>query len=155
MVRLGDIPDSNFETKPVGWYSVVIKKAKREMGKSEPYNPYIHLDMVIIDGKYKKSHLFKNIVLTEKALTFLKPFLLAIGYSKKQDIKVDEEGYVIVNESRWEGEQLQVHIKHKMYEGEQREEVDAYKAADEIVNVDEFVPNTDEADNEDEEEIPF
>lgn len=155
--RVGDIEGGGFETKPIGWYHVKIKKSTNETGRDSG-NPYLKFDMVILDGEYTKSHLFKNLTLTEKALPFLKPFLMAVGCDDDFEIDVSKTGIVDLDGKMFEGKQLQVHVKHKMYQGEPQEDVDGFKSIEDAVDTDELGSEEETstgAGTGNDEEIPF
>ena len=155
--KLGDIPDTNFETKPVGWYHVVIREAKVKVSDNTD-NPYASLQMAILEGEYKKQRIFKNFTLIEKCLTFIKPFLMAIGYTKNDSVEIDSAGLLCLDPEEWLGKQLMVHLKHRVYEGEKKEEVDAYKGVEEEIEdtmVYEQRKSSAEDVSDDGEEIPF
>lgn len=113
--RLGDVKEMNYGPKPEGAYQVQIITAKKGYTKAK-HSPYLNIDSVIVDGEHKGGHLFWTVWTSEKAFGFLKPFLLASGFSDDDEINV-ENGEIMIDETDLSGRQLVAIVSgHETYD---------------------------------------
>jgi hypothetical protein len=75
--------------------------------------PYVKTRFQILTGDYAGRLIFKNFIFTEKALPFLKPFLVSIGYPTDQEVEIVPD--------QWVGEQLVVQVAHERKDGKVRD----------------------------------
>ncbi len=115
--NLGETPDyTDRSAVPQGTYHVVVDSA--ELVEKPGKTPYVKTVFTIVEGEHKGRKLFKNFTWTEKALPFMKGFLVAINYATDAEVEIDW--------NEWKGEQLAVRVTHKMFEGEPQAEVSQY-----------------------------
>ena len=86
-------PSGDYPEIPKGKYEVEIKLEMRET-KSDPHRPMMSVDAKILEGEFKKSHLFMNRVIygTKNDANMINS---AVGWLKKlgTDIEIEFEGY--------------------------------------------------------------
>lgn len=86
-------PSGDYPEIPKGKYEVEIKLEMRET-KNEPRRPMLSVDAKILEGEFKKSHLFMNRVIygTKNDANMINS---AVGWLKKlgTDIEIEFEGY--------------------------------------------------------------
>ena len=86
-------PSGDYPEIPKGKYEVEIKLEMRET-KNEPRRPMMSVDAKILEGEFKKSHIFMNRVIygTKNDANMINS---AVGWLKKlgTDIEIEFEGY--------------------------------------------------------------
>lgn len=97
-MKLGDVKEMNFEPLPQTWYHFGVVKAEYGVS-SKKRTPYMKLSCLVLDGEHKGRYVFHDFWLTKKSLPFNKGLLYAMGYTDDDDIPVNEEGYVLMDES--------------------------------------------------------
>ena len=137
--KLKDVEDvKEFEQPPVGEYHVQIVKAEsvdsaidEKTGKTK--FPKLKVQFKVLDTvpsaegeefKGKNGFVFKDYILTDKAMPFLKPLLVALGYAVDEELEINEENLI--------NEQLVINIQHKKQANSNKiwaePKVDGYKS---------------------------
>lgn len=70
-----EVPD--FDEVPDGKYQVTISKA--QLTESNAGDPMIKWDLIVISGAQEGRHIFKNAVISQKAMPFIKGDLTKLG----------------------------------------------------------------------------
>jgi hypothetical protein len=112
------------EPLPMGKYHVSIIKSEPIIGElkqdGSEKKPYVKTWFKVLSGPCAGRYAFKNFTMTEAAMPFVKPFLLAIGYPASEEIEILPE--------QWLNVQLviQIGINGKDLNGQVRHEPIAY-----------------------------
>jgi hypothetical protein len=108
-MKLKDIKEMNFEPVPAGaWYQLQIVSMEDGTTK-EKGTPKSDLELVIVDGEHVGHKIFHTLWRTEKSIGFLKPFLIAAGFSEEDDIEV-HNGEITLYEAQLKGKQLMGYV---------------------------------------------
>jgi hypothetical protein len=67
----------NFDEVPDGKYQVRIEAVR--MAESQKHDPMIKWDLIVISGQFEGRHIFKNSVVTQASLPFVKGDLKTLG----------------------------------------------------------------------------
>lgn len=121
-VYLKDVQTSGAPIGP-GMFPVEVTKCELKQGKNAPHNPYLGMELTVIDHEeFNGRKLFFNVGLTENSLWALKGSLLALGFDESS---VDDEEGLDVNEIIEEvvGQQAVAEVQLRPYNGEERDNV--------------------------------
>lgn len=118
---LNQIKDGDFEPLPIGKYHVEIVEAKEDHSDSD--KPKFKVKFEVVDGEYSGRFIFKDFILTEKALWAIKPFLLVFGVKQDVELNIDVKDFV--------GQQLIVNNGHRLYEGKTYNDPKSYTSLQE------------------------
>jgi hypothetical protein len=131
-----NVPDSNYETLPAGWYTVTLTDTEEKTSKNG--KDYLNVEFRTMEEKPIWDKCFYN----EEALWKLKSLKKAIGMA---DTETHIESY--------HGVKLQIKVKVRIYEGDEQNEVERYKAIEGTV----LPPKAElkPAPVEDDESLPF
>lgn len=107
--NIGELPDySDSSPLPVGKYHVSVLTA--HLVESDMKAPYIKTVFVVREGQHEGRKIFKNFIFTQKALPFMKGFLVALNYDTTAEVNIDPKD--------WIDEELAVRVVHEMGTGE-------------------------------------
>ncbi len=73
---------SEFKEVPDGKYQVSISKA--QVAESRAGNPMLKWDLLVISGEHEGRHIFKNAVISQKSMPYVKGDLTKLGLELKR-----------------------------------------------------------------------
>jgi len=116
--NLGEVKEANYEPLPQGKYHVRVVMADGPITDAKKLDgtlkaPHVKTRFQILSGEYAGRFIFKDFIFTEKALPFLKPFLVALGYPTDQEVEIVPD--------QWVNEQLVVQVAHELKDGKPKD----------------------------------
>jgi hypothetical protein len=122
--KLIDVKDGEFDLLPAGKYQVGIIEADEIAAKEKEDGtmaaPKLKIKFKILSGENMGRYIFKDFILTEKALWALKPFIIALGYPQDRELDISPEEFI--------GQQLIIRVGHRIFNSQTYIDIKEYQS---------------------------